>query len=231
MMYSTIGAPGIRPLRSPARPEFFHRFEAEFVVRPVTFTPDGLRFEAPFDGRVTRGAFVGHRVQGVDQLLLRPDGVVVLDLVKTISGVEQQVVEHVRGYAIPPADLDLSIDDALEPGFAWPDASFAIVGSAMFRASGELGEHINRSVAVVEGWCNFAAGSLAVETRLVPINQHVAGPRVAQPTSRKRFTVDEAVTGKTASPPLTEEATFELLAPAVPIADRPTESEAGRAVA
>ncbi len=230
-MYSTVGAPGIRPLRTPARPEFFHRFEAEFEARLVAATPEGLRFEAPFDGRVIRGAFAGQRAQGVHQMLLRPDGVVVLDMMKTISAADHQVEEHARGYAIPPTDLELPQETLLRPDFAWPEATFAIVGSATFRASGELGEQLNRTVAVVEGWCNFATGGLVVETRLLPVNHHVAGP--ISRAGARQYTVDQAVTGslRDRAAPDGDGSGSTLLAPAVSITARPVDLRSDRAVA
>ncbi len=224
-MHHHVGTPSIRPLRSPDRPEFFNRFEAELAPAAVKITTDGLRLTVRFDGRVTRGAFVGHRVEGTDQMLLRPDGVVVLDQVKTIAGSNRQVVEHLRGYAIPPVGFEPpTLESVLDPDFAWPDAAFAIVGSATFEATGELGEHLNRTIAVVDGWCNFATGGLAVETRLLPVNRHVAGPLTR--AGARRFTVDQAVTGALGNEPVAsgEAFEFEPLAPAVPITSRPTES-------
>lgn len=171
---------GIRPLRSPARPEFLYRFEATLRPTPIGIVPEGLRFVVPFEGAVTRGAFLGHRVWGTDHFLLRRDCVGVIDATKTISGAERQVSEQVRGYVLPPEGLELpSLEAMLEPGFAWPDVAFPIVGSSTFRAGGDLGEHLNRVVATVEGWCNFATGRLAVETRLLGVNHWVPGPRTS----------------------------------------------------
>lgn len=171
---------GIRPHRTPARPEFLYRFEATLDPSPIGIVPEGLRFVVPFDGTVTRGAFAGHRVWGTDHFLLRRDGVGVIDASKTISGPDRHIAEQVRGYVLPPEGMELPpLEAMLEPGFQWPDRAFAVIGSSTFRASGELGEHLNRVVATVEGWCNFATGALAVETRLLGINGGVPGPRTS----------------------------------------------------
>lgn len=180
MIYPAAPTNRIRPLRSPTRPEFLYRVEATLQPSPIGIVPEGLRFVVPFEGTVTRGAFLGHRVWGTDHFLLRRDGVGVIDATRTISGPDRQVSEQVRGYVLPPEGTALPpLEALLEAEFAWPDVALPIVGASTFRAAGELGEHLNRVVATVEGWCNFATGALAVETRLLGINRGVPGPRTS----------------------------------------------------
>lgn len=168
--------PDVRPNPGPAEP-LLYRFEAELTVTPLGVVPEGLRMANAFEGRVTCGMLEGARVWGIDHLLLRFDGIAIIDAQKTLSRGDVHVFEHVRGYGYPPAGLQLPpLEELLDPAFVWPDALFPVLGASTFRAAAQDLSHLNREVARVDGWFNFATGGLAIETRVIRHASRVAGP-------------------------------------------------------
>jgi hypothetical protein len=176
-----ISAQSIRQIQAPSDYSDGHllfRFEAQLNVIPVGITPEGLRMANAYEGTVTEGDFQGARVWGTDHLLLRRDGVCVIDAQTMLSQDEDRhVYEHVRGYCLPPGGLQIpSLETIAEPGFEWPDIDFPIVAFSTFRAAEPKWEYLNRVTARIDGWANFASGGLAIETRLVAHDAQVEGP-------------------------------------------------------
>lgn len=144
-----------------------YRFEATIATVPIGIVPEGLRIALSFEGRVTHGLLEGARVSGVDPLLIRRDGVGIIDAPKTISGGDVHVYEHVRGYCSPPKGLTMPpLEAVLEPGFAWPDVPFPVLGFSIFRAGVPELAFLNDALATIEGYANFVTKRLVVETRL-----------------------------------------------------------------
>ena len=83
-----------------------YRFEARLTdtveIGPVS---GGVRFDNYFDGRMTEGELAGARVRGIDQIRIRDDGSVVLDIRETIETDRGAISADVRGYAIPDPDV------------------------------------------------------------------------------------------------------------------------------
>lgn len=162
----------------PAVGELLYRFEADLKLTPIGLTPEGIRMTVDYDGTITTGMLEGARVWGSDPLLLRADGVGVIDTAKTISDGTTALYEHVRGYCMPPDGLEVSPPDViLDPSFTWPDAEFPILGSSMFRAASREYGHLNTTIAVIEGWANFATQRNAIETRVLRHTGTAAAPR------------------------------------------------------
>ena len=147
---------------------FLYRFEAQLFVNPVGLVPEGLLMSNAFEGTITDGFMRGGRVSGVDQLLIRRDGISVIDAPKTLELDQRRVVELVRGYCIPPAGLNMpELEQLLAPGFQWPDVPFTIRGCSTFRvADAELSE-LSGGIARIDGTVSMATGKLVVETRLL----------------------------------------------------------------
>jgi hypothetical protein len=170
-----LAPPGVAPP--------LYRFEARLDVLPIGLVPEGIRMANRFEGEVTAGAlaeagFAGARVWGIDHLLLRSDGIGVIDAQKTISAGDRHLFEHVRGYCLPPEGLEMPpLEALLDPAFRWPDALFGVFGFSQFRCGLPELAHLNRAHAMIEGWANLATGGLAVETRLVEHSGTVAPPR------------------------------------------------------
>ncbi len=69
---------------------------------PIGLVPEGIRMTVGYEGEISVGMLEGARVWGIDPLLLRADGVGVIDTAKTISDGETTLYEHVQAYCIPP---------------------------------------------------------------------------------------------------------------------------------
>jgi hypothetical protein len=82
-----------------------YRFQARLTdtveIGPVD---GGVRLDNYFDGRMTEGDLAGARVRGIDQIRIRDDGSVVLDIRETIETERGAIAADVRGYAIPDPD-------------------------------------------------------------------------------------------------------------------------------
>ncbi|MGD2130655.1 MAG: DUF3237 family protein [Lysobacterales bacterium] len=162
----------IASIKPPARRSNGHllfRFSAQLDIIPIGLTPEGLRMANSYEGTVSEGDFAGAHLTGTDNLLLRRDGVCVIDahtLLTQAGGVN--VYEHVHGYCLPPENLEIpSLDIVAQPRFEWPDIDFPIVGFSTFRAGASELEYLNSATARIDGWANFATGGLAIDTRLV----------------------------------------------------------------
>lgn len=168
------------PIETKSAAPFLYRFEAKLDVLPIGPVPEGIRMANAFEGVVTQGLLEGARVWGIDHLLLRADGVAVIDAQKTISRGSTHLYEHVRGYGLPPEGMALPpVEVMLDPAFEWPDVLFPVLGSSTFRAADPELAYLSSVVARVDGWFSFATGSLAIETRLLTHERAVAGPKQA----------------------------------------------------
>lgn len=167
-----------RSAAEPADGHLLFRFEARLNITPIGVTPEGLRMANAYEGTVIEGDFDGARVWGTDHLLLRRDGVCVIDAQTILSqSTDVHVYEHVRGYCLPPEGMKLPpLETLLEPGFEWPDADFPIVASSTFSAAAPQFAHLNSVIARIDGWANFSTGGLAIETRLVTHDASVPLP-------------------------------------------------------
>lgn len=145
-----------------------YRFEAQLSPNVVGLVPEGLLMANAFEGRVTEGLMKGARVWGVDHLLIRSDGVGVIDAPKTISLGDRHLFEHVRGYCVPPLGMPIPpLEEMLSPDFAWPDAPFTVRGTSLFRAADPELARLRSAIARIDGRAWFSTGRLEVETRLV----------------------------------------------------------------
>lgn len=82
-----------------------YRFQARLTdTVEIGRVSGGVRLDNYFDGRVTAGELAGARVRGIDQIRIRDDGSVVLDIRETIETDRGSISADVRGYAIPDPD-------------------------------------------------------------------------------------------------------------------------------
>lgn len=168
----------MRASNTAADGELIFRFEAELNVVPVGLTPEGLRMANSYEGTATAGRLRGARVWGTDHLLLRNDGVCVIDAQTILSqDGHRHIYEHVLGYCLPPEGLQMPpLQTLLESGFEWPDVDFPIVGFSTFRSGAREFDDLSSVTARVDGWANFATGGLAIDTRLVAHDGRVTKP-------------------------------------------------------
>jgi hypothetical protein len=150
--------------------ELIYRFEGALgEMYPLGLFEDGIRFHNQFEGQVVGGPLAGGRIFGLDQFLIRPDGVGVIIAPEVIERDHVRVSVDVRGYVVPPDGAPVPpLEALLDPGFEFPDVPFRVTGSATIRTVEPSLAHLNRVIAIIEGQVNLATGALAVEARTVP---------------------------------------------------------------
>ena len=145
-----------------------YRFEANLTeVVPVGLVPEGIRPDAYFSGQVIEGLLCGATLRGIDYLLLRSDGVGVLDAYQVIStDDDQHVSAHAQGYITPPPEVQLPPPDViLSPEFSWPDLPLSLHGFVPFRTGAEELAWMNRSALAFEGTANVGTGKIVNEVQ------------------------------------------------------------------
>lgn len=147
--------------------DLVYRFEGRLSeLYPIGLFPEGIRFHNEFDATVVAGPFEGARIFGLDQFMVRPDGVGVIIAPEIIDAGDARVSVDVRGYVVPPEGIEMPPLEVLaSPGFEFPDLDFRVTGSALLRTADSRYEYLNRTVAVLEGTVNMGTGRLAVEAR------------------------------------------------------------------
>ncbi len=110
----------------------------------------GIRIDNYFDGVLTRGELAGARVRGVDQIRIREDGSVALDIRETIEAERGAIGADVRGYALPD-----------------PDAPHlhTIHGFALFSTAVPEYAAYNTAVVEIEGTVDMLTRELEIEGR------------------------------------------------------------------
>jgi len=142
------------------------RFEATITdIVPIGLVPEGMRLDIHLEGQATAGMLAGARVRGIDYLLIRADGVGVIDAYEVLDAGERRFVSaHAQGYSIPPEGMEAPTpDELLSPDFVWPDAPIPIHGFALYRTGASDLAHLNRTIASFRGHVNPGRSELFVE--------------------------------------------------------------------
>jgi hypothetical protein len=130
-----------------------YRFQARLTdtveIGPVG---GGVRLDNYFDGRMTDGELAGARVRGIDQVLIRDDGSVVLDIRETIETDSGAISADVRGYAIPDPDA--------------PNVH-EVRGFALFSTAVPAYSDYNTAVVAIHGSVDMATRDLEITGRTV----------------------------------------------------------------
>lgn len=136
-------------------------------VVPIGVVPGvGLRIDVGFAGTLTEGPLTGHGIEGTDYLLIRSDGVAVIDARELIADGENGAVTVLaRGYIVPPFPLP-PLEALLDPEFAWPDADMPLHGATFTQAPPHLAE-LNRAVFAFTGTVNMGTGQLQVSAHAI----------------------------------------------------------------
>lgn len=135
-------------------------------VVPVGRVRDGVRVDVWFEGIVVDGKLAGGDVRGIDYLLLRPDGVGVVDLRETVHLPGGSTVTiSATGYVVGGVDPLPADDDVLDPGFAWPGVDLPMHGSAMARAALPGLAWMNRTMLSFAGSYNLGMGTRRLAAR------------------------------------------------------------------
>jgi hypothetical protein len=148
-------------------------YEGHFTsLTQVGLVPEGLRLDVAFEAKVTEGPATGGTVTGIDYVVLRPDGVGVLDvrsLVRTPSGTT--ISGQARGYLTSPAAMP-PLAALLAPDFEWPDVDFNLHGAITLRTMDPALAAVNHTMYGYTGTANVARNELKVRSRslaLVPV--------------------------------------------------------------
>ena len=149
--------------------ELVYRLEGSLAdLYPIGLFPEGLRFHNDFSADIVRGPFAGGRIFGLDQFMVRPDGVGVIVAHEVVEGADTRVAFDIRGYVLPPDGLEMPPLEVLaSPDFEFPDLDFRVVASALMRTADPRFDHLNRAVVINEGTVNLGTGRLVIEARTV----------------------------------------------------------------
>jgi hypothetical protein len=141
-----------------------YRFEASFTqIVPIGLVPEGFRLDVHFSGSVVDGEFAGASISGVDYLLIRSDGIGVLDIYEALETEQGAVSIRATGYLYTPPGFELPPLEALRsPEFQWPAVALPFHGFAYFRTGADGITWLNRTIAAFEGEANPGAGALVV---------------------------------------------------------------------
>lgn len=146
-------------------------------IAPIGLVPEGLRIDVGFAGTVTEGPLAGAAIEGIDHLLIRPDGVAVIDARELVTGADgTTALGRMDGYVVPPFEMP-ELPALLDPSFSWPDVDLPLHGAALWQSAVPALEAVNRSVYALTGTVNMARGSLVVHARQIgaEASQHHAG--------------------------------------------------------
>lgn len=156
-----------------------YSFEGQFTdVVPVGLVPRGIRIDIPFTGEVVTGPFEGADVDGIDYLLLRADGVGVMDVHRRMTSREGHVISvSASGYVIMPTGVELPPPDVmLSPDFVWPDMDVSLYGSTFYETGAADLAWLNHTVLVAIGRANLGTWALsATMYAFTPIPELASG--------------------------------------------------------
>ena len=143
-----------------------YAFEATMTrVVPIGLVPEGLRLNAYYQGKITDGPLTGDTVDGVDYLLLRRDGVGVIDVRQVFSSEGgRTVATEVHGYIAAPVPMP-PLEEVADPTFVWPDAEMPMHGAVDLRTAAPDLQAINATVFGFTGTVNVARGELRVRAQ------------------------------------------------------------------
>lgn len=145
-----------------------YSFTARFTdLKAIGITPSGLRLDVSFAGTVSEGPLAGEPIEGIDFLLIRPDGIGVVEVREVIgSPTSRQVALHCSGYIVPPFEMP-PLAVIAGPSFAWPDAELPMHGSSRIETSDPALGAANHTVYAWTGTVNVAQASLTVAAHSV----------------------------------------------------------------
>lgn len=143
-----------------------YAFTAQLTrIAPVGIVPAGLRIDVGFTGRVTDGPLAGATIEGIDYVVIRPDGVAVIDARELVTSAEGVTVAlHAEGYIVAPFPMP-PLAALAAPDFAWPDAELSLHGAARAESAAPQLVPANRTVYGFTGTVNMATGVLQVAAR------------------------------------------------------------------
>ena len=144
----------------------------------VGLLPEGVRMHNSFEGTIVEGEPAGAHVRGIDEFVIRPDGVGIVDAREVITSTSGNLYAEVFGYGRPPEGLPMPpLEVFLDPAFVWPDVRFAIECGAVYRTAAPAFAELAATAVVHLGYVNMHTRELVIEgfrgTALTP-HRHAA---------------------------------------------------------
>ena len=163
MSVDTRPAPTHRP--DGTRRARLFRMEGQLTeLVTVGLVDEGLQMHNTFEGRIVAGEPAGALVRGIDEFVIRPDGIGVVDAREVVTADGGALTATVLGYAHPPAGMPMPpLEVFLDPAFEWPDVRFSIECGAVYRPGTPAFEELGRTAVVHLGWVNMATRELVIE--------------------------------------------------------------------
>ena len=121
-----------------------------------------MRIDAHFQGTVTEGPLADDTVTGIDHLLLRQDGVGVLDVRMVARSAAGRTVSWYAGGFLTPEGEVPPLEVVGDPGFVWPDLEIPMHGWATMRSASLDLRAVNSAVYGFTGTNNVARGQIRV---------------------------------------------------------------------
>ena len=170
-----------KPAASTARvappPDFAFRMEATFTyVTVIGMLPEGLRIDAHYNGSMIAGPLAGAIVRGVDYLLIRSDGVSVLDVRETITmPAGHSIAVRAQGYGSLRSETQAGAEMPPQgANVAWPDAPRPLLGVATCQTTDPEFIWMNEAMLVFSGTANLGTGKLQAVGRVLTPEMVVA---------------------------------------------------------
>jgi hypothetical protein len=161
-------------------PDFTFRIEATFTdVAVIGMLPEGLRIDAHYDGNVVAGPLAGARVRGIDYLLIRSDGVGVLDVRETITTpAGHRIAIRAQGYGSLRSEPRVGTEAVPLPDakVTWPDAPRPLLGVATCQTTDPEFLWMNEAMLVFSGTANLGTGKLQAVGRVLTPELVLATP-------------------------------------------------------
>jgi hypothetical protein len=130
----------------------------------VGLLPEGIRMHNSFEGTIVEGEPAGAHVSGIDEFVIRPDGIGVVDAREVVISGAGTLNADVFGYGHPPAGLQMPpLEVFLDPGFVWPDVRFTLECAAVYRTAAPALATMNRTTVVHLGHVNMHTRELVIE--------------------------------------------------------------------
>jgi hypothetical protein len=143
-----------------------YAFQAEIThIRPIGLAARGLRIDLGFTGSFTEGRLTGRAIEINCYLLIRSDGVGIIDARELISDGDRAIAAiRAEGYVVPPFPMpELTV--LADPSFQWPDVDLPLHGAHFWDTARE---DLSTAAATVYGF----TGTVNVATGVLKLSAH-----------------------------------------------------------
>ncbi len=134
-------------------------------ILPIGLVAEGLRLDVAFKGTVVEGGLSGASITGIDYLLIRHDGVSVIDAQERITTPAGNIIAaHALGYITAPFEMP-ALHTLTAPDFQWPDVELTLQGVLTMQAAVPELTELDHTMFGFTGTVNVATGVLRLHAR------------------------------------------------------------------